>query len=363
MDAVSPSAQGVLTAELEVLALRALRKACESINGTYFDWKLRPALLELSDATSRLGCWHRGHRTIEIARHLLTSHPWGVVIEVLKHELAHQFVDEVLQVAGEAAHGPAFREVCAALGVDPRPVGVPVGSDDAMRAEERIIERVGKLLSLATSNNAHEAQAAMAAAQKLMLKHNLESVASNEQRNYSFRHLGTPTGRVSAAQRRLAVILDEHFFVEVIWIPVWRVLEGKRGSVMEVCGTRENLDLAEYVHDFLMGTVDRLWREYKQEYGLQRNSGRQAFQAGVMDGFLSKLKAERDQSRQRGLVWIGDPRLSQFYRKRYPHVRKTRGGSVRGRMEFHEGAAMGRNIVLHRGVSGRATGRSTPLLG
>ena len=49
----------------------------------------------------------------------------------------------------------------------------------------------------------------------------------------------------------MALILSEHFFVETIWVPVWRPLEGKRGQVIEVCGTRANVEIADYVHDFL----------------------------------------------------------------------------------------------------------------
>ena len=50
-------------------------------------------------------------------------------------------------------------------------------------------------------------------------------------------HLGEPTGRVGEHERLVAMILGKHFFVEAIWVPVYRPLEGKRGSVLEICGT------------------------------------------------------------------------------------------------------------------------------
>ena len=103
----------------------------------------------------------------------------------------------------------------------------------------------------------------MAAAQRLMLKYNLEVSLENGARDYCFRHLGKPTGRVYEAQRILALILSEHFFVETIWVPVWRPKEGKRGSVIEVCGTRTNVEMADYAHDFLLQTSERLWREHQ----------------------------------------------------------------------------------------------------
>src|SRR5690606_18958374 len=121
------------------------------------------------------GRWVAEERTIEISRKLLVDHGWGALVEVLKHEMAHQFVDEVLGLADEAAHGPAFRQVCAERGFDARASGVPNAAQSD--AQSRVLERVAKLLALAESPNEHEAQAAMNAAQRLMLKYNLENIA------------------------------------------------------------------------------------------------------------------------------------------------------------------------------------------
>src|SRR5262249_50986261 len=141
--------------------------------------------------------------------------------------------------------------------------------------EARVLGRIAKLLALAQSQNRHEAEAAMARAQELMLKHNLE--APPRHGAYGFRHLGAPTGRISEAERTLANLLGDHFFVEVIWVPVWRARQGKRGSVLEVCGTAVNLEMAAYVYDFLMATADRLWDDYKRAQRLSSNRDRLTF--------------------------------------------------------------------------------------
>ena len=98
-----------------------------------------------------------------------------------------------------------------------------------------------------------------------MLRHNLEPVAehghaaqSGTEPRYGFRHLGRVTGRVTEWERRLGNVLREHFFVDIIWVPAYRLREQKRGSVMEAIGTGENLDLAAYVYDFLVRTAERL---------------------------------------------------------------------------------------------------------
>jgi hypothetical protein len=343
-----------LSIELERAALLELRAAWERANGEYFKGTLRRPVLEIADLESQLGRWLGEHRTIQVARRLL-EHGWGVVLEVLKHEMAHQFVDEVLGLCDERAHGPAFRQVCDQRGIDPRAAGLPQ-TNTAAEEEHRLLERVAKLLALAESPNIHEAQAAMSAAQRLMLKYNLEALVKSPHRVYGFRHLGEPSGRIDESRRFLASILGDFFFVEVIWVTVWRVREKKRGKVLEICGTPENLELCAYVHSFLIHTADRLWREYKRENAVRGNRSRLVFVAGVMAGFRDKLLSERDQSSQQGLIWVGDAELSAYLRRRHPYTRYTRHQGQRRNDAWKHGRAAGRQIVLHRGVKAAPSG-------
>jgi hypothetical protein len=348
-----------LTTELERLALRAARRVYEDLNQSLFRAALRPPAFELSDAAGRLGRWVGGARTLELARTLLVEHGWGVLVEVLKHEMAHQYADEVLGVRDEAAHGPTFRRVCAERGIDARAAGAPRGE---RAAEQHVLERVAKLLALAESPNEHEAQAAMSLAQRLMLKHNLDTLTQSTRPLYDFRHLGAPSGRIGESQRLLAHILSEHFFVEVIWVPVWRPLEGRRGSVLEVCGSPENLELAEYVHAFVNHTGERLFREYRAGDRGRSARERERFLAGLMAGFREKLDAERKKSRAAGLVWRGDGELHDFFRGRHPHIRMTRHATHSGTEAYARGREAGKRLVVHRGVSaGASDGGPRPL--
>jgi hypothetical protein len=271
------------------------------------------------------------------------------VVEVLKHEMAHQFVTEALGDPDPTPHGTAFRAVCERHGIDASAAGVP---DAAPSAEaDRVLARVAKLLALAESPNVHEAELAMAEAQRLMLRHNVDVTARSA---YSFRHLGVPTGRVREAERILANLLNDHFFVECIWVPVWRAREGKRGSVLEICGTTLNLTIAEHTHAFLLHTADRLWEQYQRELGAG-NRDRRAYQAGVMTGFREKLDAQRKRHARAGLVWVGDADLAKYWRRRHPYVRFTRHpGAAQNEAHAH-GRAAGRNIVLQRAVHERVS--------
>ncbi len=355
-----------LTTELEAALLRELRSSYQDLNASYFKRALRAASIHLSDGAARLGQWDPAHRTIEMSRRLVVDRPWGTVLEVLKHEMAHQYVHEVLSRTDESAHGPAFREICERLGIDARAAGMPDerSSDGAPAKGEhrKILERVSQLLALAQSSNIHEAEAATTLAQKLMLKYNLESASLGSRRGYDFRHLGRPSGRVSESERLLSTLLGDHFFVEVIWVPIYRPLEKKRGQVLEICGTAENLEMAAYVHAFLTHAAEHLWKEHKRAHAIRGNRDRRTYLAGVMEGFREKLQAETQKQRAQGLVWIGDADLDAYYRKRHPHIRHTRTFG-HARTDAHvAGRSAGRRLVLHRGISTSTSPASGPRL-
>ena len=341
--------------ELERAALRQVRHCYTEYNHSLFKGCLRPPTLHWLDAEGQLGRYSPQHRELGLSRSLLTEHGWGVLVEVLKHEMAHQYVSEVLGQAAEAPHGALFRQVCRERGIDANPTGLP---DHASAGDQaRVLERVAKLLALAESPNAHEAQAAMSAAQRLMLKYNIDAALRPQQASYRFRHLGQPSGRVAESQRILSTILSEHFFVEAIWVPVYRALEQKRGSVLEICGTESNLELAEYVHTFLNRTAEQLWREHKRHNDIRRDANRRAFVTGVMMGFLKKLGEERSKNQKAGLVWQGDAELAGYFRRRHPHIRWTSRGGRHDRDSYHAGREAGGKIVLRRGISeGPSTG-------
>jgi len=373
-DEARANARVRLSVELQAALLRELKFAWHALNGSYFKDKLRSPTFALSDTVTRLGEWDPETRTISISSELVFERPWGTVVEVLKHEIAHQYVHEVAGASSETAHGPTFRQVCRKLGIDARAAGFtpsdtpdgeqPTAPPSSRVGDERILTRIAKLLALAESDSVNEAHAAMSAAQRLMLKYNLENVEVEEaRRGYGYRHLGRATGRVSEAERMVAVVLAAHFFVEIIWVPVYRPLEGKRGSILEACGTPANLEMASYVYSFLLNAGEQLWREHKKAHSLSGNRDRRTYLAGVMAGFHAKLIAERETQQREGLVWTGDADLHGYYRRRHPHIQQARyAGSRRTEAHAH-GREAGRKLVLHRPVSSGSEGGKPKLLG
>jgi hypothetical protein len=339
----------VLSAALEAALLRALATTWDEINQNHFGGRLRRPVLALHEGDARLGLWNGGRRTLSLGRPLVLERPWGVVREVLKHEMAHQWVEEGLGLLDQPAHGPAFEAICRKLGIDAAASGLPAAGPDGTEPHP-VLRRITRLLALAASPNLHEAEAAMKQAQRLMLKHNIDANVAAAERGFGFRHLGTPRRRIDASEQILASILADHFFVEVIWVPSYLPAEGREGRVLEVCGTLANLEVAAWVHGFLLETAERLWREHRRAERLPGDRERRRYLLGVMMGFDERLAAGAAQSRQEGLVWLGDPELGAYLRQRYP--RRAGGGRIGfHRTEAYEhGRRAGRDIILRKPV-------------
>lgn len=333
-----------LSAALEAALIRELRRYYAMENELRFGKRLIQAVLALSDSPRRLGQWVRTTRTLELSRTLVLQRPWLEVTSVLEHEMAHQYVDEVLGVTDETAHGETFRKVCEERGIDARAAGTPVPSDGP--DGDRVLARIRKLLALAGSDNQHEAEAAMKRAHELMLRHNVEHVPTG----YEVRHLGDAHKRGSRVESDVVSLLSECFFVKVIRVPVYLAREGKHGNVYEIAGTHANVEMAAHVYAFLLATCDRLWRENRGDARVRSGRDRMAYQSGVVRGFRDKIVEGRKELRGTGLVWVGDSQLDRFYRARHPRI-TTRSRRVRVNAAHSAGREAGRSVVLHKPVT------------
>lgn len=333
----------------EIAWTRQLRLWWRHYNREYADGALCEPNLHLSAAERELGAWDAERREIRIARAHVARDPWIEVMGTLRHEMAHQYAHEVLGAGGEAPHGPAFRRACRVLRADPAPragAAAPAAGDDPVAALTR---RVSKLLALGASPNRHEAEAAVALARRLMLQHNLDWVAADEARAFSARRLGPVRKRHPAWTKRLGNLLEESFFVEIVWGPDYDASEDLAGSALLAYGTPENLELAEYVHGYLSAVLPDLWRAHRRASGLKGDTGRMDFFDGVLAGFAAKLRDEsrRTAAQDPALIWRGDPRLSEYFRWHQPRLRTTYG-SGRRHATFADGQAAGRGLHLRR---------------
>ena len=376
------------SANFENLVLDELKRAWHT-NVNRFKWDksgITAPHFRITEAqVKHWGQWASATREMSFSRHLISKRPWNEVLEVLKHEMAHQYVDEVLHVNDEPPHGPTFFAVCKQNNIDAAVRGTP--GADKTTATNHIVEKVRHLLTLASNAGATEAEAKAAAeaAHNLMLKHNIELQEKNEELGYTVRYLGGVTGRIQAYMSELSNILSKFYFVEIIWMTSYDPRSKKKGHELEISGTEENVEVAEYVYDFISRSVVDSWEKkmkdpafklaLHQEYAKTFGSGmapqsiqgytisaRSNFMLGFVQGFKEQLKQAEAKEQAAGLVLRKDPGLEAFYHTRHPHIRNIKGGgSLYNKNMRGQGFAEGQALKIP--PAAKAAKTYTPLLG
>ena len=237
---------------------------------------IKRPLFAIRDMPTRLGCWSREKREITLSRAIISGHPWDDVKEVLLHEMAHQVAHEGLLAASEPDHGDGFRQACRLLCANPaasgtcRPLHVRLHQGEELNDRDRIVVRIHKLMALAESNNPNEAQAAMLKAHELIARHNVDLIAQDLDQDYHSIFLGAPRLRHFREAYHLAHLLQDFYFIQGMWIQAWVLKKGRMGRVLEISGTRKNVQIADYIHAAICRYIDDAWANYRRNKGLNR---------------------------------------------------------------------------------------------
>jgi hypothetical protein len=218
--------------------------------------------------------------------------------------------------------------------------------------DDKIIDKIRKLMNLSKSCNQGEAETAMAMAMKLMTLHNIEAqkIAEIEKKesdpfaNYKSVKVIDLAVRTPTEFKFYYSVLAEFFFIKAVIT---------RGVGVFFFGTPENIEMAKYVSDQLAATYRNLWYQYKSRTNAPTTAKR-SFYAGLSRGLTNKLKEERGEiQREFGMVLVKDPYLDEAMSSYYKNLKK---GAI---SKFtHDGAASnagfsaGRNINIRQGIGG-----------
>ncbi len=328
------------------LFVRFLTRSWEELNRNHLGGSLKPPVFHISESGRQLGSWTAETRTLAIAAKLLLRHANHEVLDVLRHEMAHQYADEVLGAGreGETAHGQGFRHACQLLGVDHHASMRPSSEPSP------ILVRIRKLLALAESHNEHEASLAMARARELMDKYELE--LGEEPTEFCYLYLGEPRKQRAAVDQLIANALVRFFNIKVIWIPSHMVLDQRAVWLLEACGTQTHLEVAEYVYLYLRRELENLWQRHRLvNYRIKGKTHKREYLLGVMRGFIDKLaEVQEPQVPGRELVLMRQAQLLNYFRDRHPNLRSGGRLSWRESETFKAGFAKGRELEIRKGV-------------
>ncbi|GAX61791.1 hypothetical protein SCALIN_C27_0190 [Candidatus Scalindua japonica] len=350
---------------LKTAWIRQLKADWKNANYHYFKDSMQLPNLELSFSEDVLGTWKGGfHRRLSISTFLINNHKWEYVQEVLYHEMAHQYVEEVLGIRDSLPHGEAFKRVCRNNNIDPSATGDIKSwvenrnnTSSVSKENHKILDKVHKLLALAQSPNEHEAQNAMTKAHEFLLKHNISLLDVQTEWNYIFKQIGE-VGRRNPIKSIISSIISKFFFVEAIWTFGYDQHKDRSGRVLEIYGTPENVEMAEYVYNYLQNISEFLWTEHKRREKIGGNRHRRTFIYGLLDGFYNKLDGQVIKNQSKELVWTGDPRLKEFYHRRNPRTAHSSSRFSKSCNDtYNSGMDQGKNLVIHKGVQGDSKGR------
>ena len=152
--------------------------------------------------------------------------------------------------------------------------------------DNKIIEKIQKLISLAESPNKHEAEAAMAKAQELMTKHNIEMQSVEQHDSEYINSISEGYKRETVEAKYINSLLGKYFFV--------RLVSSRRNGLtfLNFIGEKSNVATAMHMRTYFTNVFKALWKEYKKETGCP-NSSKQSFYMGIMQGFSEKMDEQR----------------------------------------------------------------------
>ena len=322
-----------------------------------YNVELSTPVIQLADAAGYWGKWTSSHRMINISTRLISTQPWDVVLDVLKHEMAHQLVSE--QLDDSSGHGDTFQEACSMLGVPNsyRRAGsdLPGHSprDRKQNGTGRIITKLRKLMALADSANEHESLIAIRKARQLMDRHNLSDWTPENRSGYTNTLVNLRRKRLANYHKSICAILTGNFNVQIILIPLYDAQDLTTYKCIDILGRREHVRVAEYVFHFLLSRLPILW---KNHHGNSSGSltEKNSYWLGVLNGFHEGLEKNHHDRESRVNkrndcpstlpACNNDLALSEFVVKRYPKLRNSRSRPAR--------------IVLNRFEAGRRDGHS-----
>ena len=325
------------------------------------DLKLKKVTIDIRTVSSFWGRWDPLLREISLSRKLIEDYPWSTVIEILKHEMAHQWVNEALN-SDDSGHSDDFRRACNLIGVadwarnatgDIKNLLVSDQSTEPRRI--KLINRLRKLEALAESANENEAFLAMKRASELKEKYALSGDAETD---FTHRTICHGLKINPQYQVQLTSLLVEFYQVDVIFVEQYDAQKAARFKAIEIIGDKTSVEIAEYVYDYLWHQLPSLWRNYKKT--ARKGANKRSYYVGVLTGLRRRLRDEA-LTRQTPLyeeqaLVETERRLSigrqDYLQKRHPKIRisQSRSGRLRDNKGFEAGLRSGRDLSIRNGI-------------
>lgn len=332
--------------------------------------KLKSPIIVLEDLSSEWGSWNPTFKVIRLSKNLIKDYPWDVVIQVLKHEIAHQIVTELYHADDQ--HGELFQQACELLAIKPRFRKAVLKLQDLTSAQEYsnfttedqvMLRKVEKLLSLAQSGNEHEAQLAMEKVQEIYQKFNISNLTQKNPKDFQSIIIYFKKKNIPSTYQGICALIQNHFFVNIIFGDTYDYLNNEIYKQIEIIGRTSNVKMAEYVFYFLKDQIEKLWFDYQRKNKVPVKF-KLSYQKGIIEGFETKLSQQKQKLESENAVTIAKNgeinnlpallnaevrQLDSFTKSLYPRIscKSTTASTVYSEF-YSEGKSAGKQIVLHK---------------
>lgn len=237
-----------------------------------------------------------------------------------------------------------------------------------MQTPQQVIEKLRKLLRLATDKAATqgEAEAAMQKAQELALRYKVELAGIDHAERPAEEYTEDRQIRRKTFQAKYVEwIVRKHFNVQMVM--------GAAGELF-VIGKPTDIAFAKWVMEFLEGEFPRLWTAYQKQTQCGQGA-RVNYFFGIYQGLDSKLTENKQRVEAEALIeaeMAGKKRIAENYqlavvtdqkaldaavRRFHPNLRRGGRANIRIRHEsaIDAGRRAGSQININRPLGGRTT--------
>ena len=226
-----------------------------------------------------------------------------------------------------------------------------------MTTDEKIIERVRKLMALATSSNEHEAAAAAAKAQELLLKYNLSVNALEEKPKAGESHFDDHDSYSIGWRSDLIAVICANACGGLVQMTIRTHRFAKRFWVF---GEPANVEVATYLYHYLTKELLRIGPKPAA------SKAGHAFRLGAVAAIGHRLRETFTEFRQasaetQSLVLVKDAAAIEARNAYFPKLGTGRRSGTEDWASFAKGVEAGKNIPLRRGVSSTNAGGQTLL--
>lgn len=232
---------------------------------------------------------------------------------------------------------------------------------------DKIIERIQKLLSLANSPNEEEAKSATNKANELLLKYNLSMQSVKTVSDYVRKEQVESGLTLKPHHDYISDIVMHYFFVKV---HINNTFDGYssgefaykkaarrqfKKSVILV-GTKHNVRIASYIFEYLEKTFPLLWKDKYERDARLSPGDRRSYYAGLKMGIESLLEETKWRVQEEtGLVLVDDPELLKFSEDITKGKMHLNNKSKLDPKLVLDGYKDGKNITLRKPIESQST--------